>query len=523
MAEPIPYTRKELFRRGRARRFSGRALDQVAFPLGGIGAGSVSLGGRGELKDWEVFNRPGKGNRPAYSFFLLWVRPEGRKAWTKVVEARPGPPYTGQRGYPWEYGGGLPHLADASFYGAFPFARIHFRDPGLPVRVSLEAFSPFIPLEPEDSSLPVAVLVYRLADRGRVPVEVSLVGSLMNFVGYPGDGGMGEAWGKLAGVSAPYYGGNLNSLRREGDASGLFMTTTKYPPESPQFGSLALAVLGDWKLTYQTHWSREGWFDELQSFWDFFSNGGRLADDASEDPSPEGRTDVGSVGVRLTLRPGESAEVPFVVAWYFPNFTNYWNAQTRGAPLRPRYASRFGDAWEVVQYVVCNYDRLSGQTKMFRDALFSSTLPDYVLDAVSSQASILRTNTLQWYDDGTVHAFEGCNDRSGCCPGSCTHVWNYEQTLAFLFPQLERDMRITDFLYDTDEDGHMNFRHVMPRGATRERGKPAADGQMGTVLKLYREWKLSGDEEFLKKLWPKTKKALEFAWVEWDRDRDGVM
>ena len=514
----IPYSKAELLRRGGPRKFSGRALDQVAFPLGGVGAGSISLGGRGELKDWEVFNRPGKGNRPAYTFFLLWSRPEGGRARTKVLEAHPPPPYTGSHGYPREHGGGLPHLAGATFEGAFPFARISFRDPDVPLRVSLEAFSPFIPLNPEDSALPVAVLTYRLANRVKVPVEVSLVGSLMNFVGYPGD----EPRGRLWGIGAPYYGGNLNSLRHDDGISGIFMTTTKYPPESVQFGSLTLAVLGDWELTYQTHWSREGWFDELQRFWDRFSSEGRLEDDASEDPSPEGRTDVGSVGVRVLLEPGGRVEVPFLVAWHFPNFVNYWNPETRGTSLHPFYSSRFKDAWEVAQYVARNYGRLLGETRSFQRALFSSTLPDHVLDAISSQASILRTNTLQWYSDGTVHAFEGCNDRSGCCHGTCTHVWNYEQTLAFLFPQLERDMRVTDFL-DTDEDGHMNFRHVMPRGVARVRGKPAADGQMGTVMKLYREWRLSGDMDFLRRLWPKAKKALEFAWKEWDRDRDGVM
>ena len=514
----IPYSKAELLRRGGPRKFSGRALDQVAFPLGGVGAGSISLGGRGELKDWEVFNRPGKGNRPAYTFFLLWARPEGGRARTKVLEAHPPPPYTGSHGYPREHGGGLPHLAGATFEGAFPFARISFRDPDVPLRVSLEAFSPFIPLNPEDSALPVAVLTYRLANRVKVPVEVSLVGSLMNFVGYPGD----EPRGRLWGIGAPYYGGNLNSLRHDDGISGIFMTTTKYPPESVQFGSLTLAVLGSWDLTYQTHWSREGWFDELQRFWDRFSSEGRLEDDASEDPSPEGRTDVGSVGVRVLLEPGGRVEVPFLVAWHFPNFVNYWNPETRGTSLHPFYSSRFKDAWEVAQYVARNYGRLLGETRSFQRALFSSTLPDHVLDAISSQASILRTNTLQWYSDGTVHAFEGCNDRSGCCHGTCTHVWNYEQTLAFLFPQLERDMRVTDFL-DTDEDGHMNFRHVMPRGVARVRGKPAADGQMGTVMKLYREWRLSGDMDFLRRLWPKAKKALEFAWKEWDRDRDGVM
>ena len=37
------------------RTFRGDSLRQVAFPLGGMGAGCVSLGGPGNLTDWEIF------------------------------------------------------------------------------------------------------------------------------------------------------------------------------------------------------------------------------------------------------------------------------------------------------------------------------------------------------------------------------------------------------------------------------------------------------------------------------------
>jgi uncharacterized protein (DUF608 family) len=46
---------------------------------------------------------------------------------------------------------------------------------------------------------------------------------------------------------------------------------------------------------------------------------------------------------------------------------------------------------------------------------------------------------------------------------------------------------------------------------------------MGCVLKVYREWQLSGDDEFLRRLWPNVKRALEYAWTQWDADKDGVM
>jgi hypothetical protein len=54
----IPFTERELMAIGSVRSFTGAQLGEIAFPLGGIGTGTVSLGGRGDLRDWEIFNRP---------------------------------------------------------------------------------------------------------------------------------------------------------------------------------------------------------------------------------------------------------------------------------------------------------------------------------------------------------------------------------------------------------------------------------------------------------------------------------
>ena len=80
----------------------------------------------------------------------------------------------------------------------------------------------------------------------------------------------------------------------------------------------------------------------------------------------------------------------------------------------------------------------------------------------------------------------------------CTHVWNYAQAPAFLFPQLERGARRTDFASNTRPDGDMAFRTLIPLTDVLWAHAPAADGQMGTVLRLYREWQISGDESFLR-------------------------
>src|SRR5690349_8069271 len=165
------------------RLFTGRHLTAIAFPLGGVCAGSISLGGRGQLRDWEIFNRPDKGNAPSYAFPAIWAQSGNRKPVSRVLESRIQPPYEGSSGLGTRNAPGLVRLASATFTGEFPLARIDFADPVLPVRVSLEAFTPFIPHEPDDSGLPVTLLRYRVTNPGTAPAKVSIAWSIDNPTG----------------------------------------------------------------------------------------------------------------------------------------------------------------------------------------------------------------------------------------------------------------------------------------------------------------------------------------------------
>ena len=79
---------------------------------------------------------------------------------------------------------------------------------------------------------------------------------------------------------------------------------------------------------------------------------------------------------------------------------------------------------------------------------------------------------------------------AGCCFGSCTHVWNYEQATAFLFGDLAMGMREVEFNYATRNDGGMSFRVDLPLEHAASWSLAAADGQMGCIMKLYRDWQL---------------------------------
>ena len=497
---------------GNQRTFTGESLRAIAFPLGGIGTGTVSLGGRGQLHDWEVFNRPAKGRDLPFTCFALWAQADGQKPLVRILEREPLPPYTSSHGFARERMAGLPHLQECRFTGAYPFAWLEFDDDRLPLQLGLEAFNPFVPLDDGASGLPVAIFLWHLHNPGAVPVRATLLLNIANPIGFDG-----QTWRNED------FGGNVNELRREAGATGFFLKgSDRIAPDDVRFGTMAV-VTPHRNITYQAHWLRGGWFDELQRFWDDFAADGELQPIAP-DPSPDGRTDCASLGLRLTVQPHETVRLPVILAWHFPNLVNYWNREeeVRGQWCGNWYCTQYDDAWQAARYTLDHLDELESATRKWQRAFLDSTLPPEVLDAASSQVSTIRTTTCLRTADGNFHGFEGSSDNAGCCPMDCTHVWNYEQALAYLFPQLERTMRDSDFLCATRDDGRMGFRLLIPAYKPHE-FKPAADGQMGCLLKLYREWQLSGGTEWLRRLWPKARLALEFAWQHWDPDADGVM
>ncbi|MGI8587396.1 MAG: GH116 family glycosyl-hydrolase [Chloroflexia bacterium] len=494
---------------------------QVAFPLGGIGTGNVSLGARGDLRDWELSNHPDKGNSLPNTFFAIRTQSGDDPVVARVLEGPVQPPHNLSHGYhPWT-AAGLPRLAGTTFYGEYPLAAIEFADDALPVRVRLDAFTPLVPLDPDSSGLPCAVLTYTVTNTSAAPTALTIAGSLINPVG-------GIAFDPFGNIAAGGTGLNRNDFREEAALRGMYLHSEQYKPESLRYGNLSLATTHG-KVTTKPAWLRGAWYDFLQEFWDDFSSDGLLTDLGYDDPSPMGQTDTCTLGLVDTLAAGEEKAYRFILSWYFPNRTNSWDNNPDAPPVRNHYAKQFGDSWEVARYLVENLPRLEEETRRFHDLLFGSTLPPPVLDAVSANIVPLRSPTCFWLDDGRFFGFEGCFDTAGCCEGSCTHVWSYAQTLAYLFPSLEREMRRIEFAVETGESGYMSFRTHKTFGSrfvwgwADQEPEAASDGQMGSILRAYREWLLCGDRAWLESIWPGIKRAIAFAATHWDTDRDHVL
>lgn len=499
------------------RTFRDRQLKMISFPLGGVGAGSLGLGGRGQLCNWEIFNRPNKGNSPSYAFPAIWVQSGTAKPVAHVLESRIAPPYEGQDGLGWKNSPGLSRLERAAFTGEYPLAHISFEDDTLPVSIELDAFSPFIPHEPDDSGLPVAILRYRVTNPGTATAKVGIAFSIDNPVVAGESGLVMPAKGK--------YDGRQNEYRAADGIVGLTMSNPSLTRDDPMAGEFVLAAMPEAgaEISHWVGWPAGPWWNSPLLFWDQFTKSGNLG------AQPEKHTAVGVLCLQHSISPGQTANFQFLLGWRFPNRTPAWCGWSAppdqgNTVIGNFYSERFKAAWDAVAYTAKNLASLETRTRMFASAFRESTLPAAVKEAASANLSTLATTTCFRTSDGEFHGFEGSSDRSGCCFGNCTHVWNYETSTAFLFPSFAHSLRRSAFGYSMDDSGAIHFRQMLPDGKARS-GFAAADGQMGQIMHAWLDWKISGDDALLRATWPRAMKALEFAWVPggWDGNKDGVM
>jgi uncharacterized protein (DUF608 family) len=517
--------------------YRGAKTGQISFPLGGIGSGSIGLAGNGRLIDWEIYNRPNKLSVNGFSHFAIKAEANGAVLDARILHGDLTTPYQGEiqasrfGSFGWgprrEYLTGLPHFSTVEFRGEYPLADLTFLDHSrsFPGGVTLRAFNPLIPLNDLDSSIPAAFFEFTVTNNNPQTITYTLAGVLNN----------------------PLPANNLNTVSSQPWGRALHLQCDSLDPASVRYGDLTLATdagLTGASISWQEYWYRGAWFDSLEVYWNDLKTPGPF-NNRVYPPDKAGEHNEGLLAAHFDLAPGESKRVRFVITWNFPNCENYWKKRSttvieeadyhgeRAAPLvKPTwqnyYATLWADSLASAEYALTEWDRLAAETQRYHDALFASTLPPAALDAVSANVSILKSPTVLRLEDGSFYGWEGLHPNEGCCEGSCTHVWNYAQALPFLFPKLERSMRTLDYQYNLRPDGGMPFRLQLPLGVEPWGFRACADGQFGGVLKTYRDWKISGDSDWLRDLWPAVKKSIDFAWAatnedRWDPERSGVL
>ena len=518
---------------------NGRA---VAMPLGGIGAGQIALCADGGLRQWQIFNNVNHLAYVPHSFFAICVRDRGSgNAVSRVLQsytfhedgAFTPVPSVSDHIVPEEAKSllkELPGVEETTFVGRYPVANLSYADSALPVTVELETLSPMVPLDQKMSCLPLIRFDFTVSNPGDSAVSMKLAATLQNAVGY--DGKL-----PIQGATCKSYGGNVNEIVRTDDFTGINMTNPNVPENSTGWGTMSLAT------TSHNVETTAGW-DDLDSFWTGFNASVPLATPEKTDPSGEGSTWNSALVVPADLELGESRSVTFFVSWYFPNRFVDWDQPPLGRKQKPGefwlgnyYSNMFENSLDVIYFALKNADIME-TTRAFADKFYAGSIPWWTLDRIGSQMSTIRSPTCMWVEDGKFFGFEGCCGASaggieatgGCCPLNCTHVWNYEHTLAALYPALERTMRETDLEVQMHPSGYIPHRTMVPLYLPRPWGvtiggpaKPALDGMLGTVLKTYREHLRTTDREWLGGMWEYVKRLLGYLMDEFDPDGDGVI
>ncbi len=644
--------------------YSGKNLDRIAFPIGGIGAGMFCLEGTGAISHLSVRNKPEIYNEP-FAFAAISIKGVANGA--KVLEAQVpawklfGPGGTGNGSSGRNYG--LPRFENGRFLPRFPFASLKLEDKDIPLDVEVLGWSPFIPTDEDNSSLPAGAMEYHFKNTSSKAVEAVFSWNARNFIA--------EKNGRILKAK---NGFTLTNNGKEGTGFTIFVD--------------------DNNAVVDHCWFRGGWFDSLTMLWKTIKNGETAANPPVDSQSPGA-----SIYVPFKLLPGEEKAITVNFCWYLPEseltagravkagpafrekpsegkapgqqqitgvignqlvntfdpggdeqtgillsapFTadkrylkflagggnlkdktsvnlvvegkivetatgnqsetlepkiwdlkpysgkeirikiidlcvNPWghvladqfvitdnkeedlNKLSASARLienfeknnyenwevvkdeegtlaccpaggvcedpyyRPWYSKRFQNLNEVVRYWTMHYAVLKKNSELFRDAFFSSTLPAEVIEAVAANLTILKSPTVLRQTDGRLWAWEGCSDNSGCCAGSCTHVWNYAQAVPHLFPALERTLRETEFSVSQNAEGHQTFRANLPISEPQHGFHAAADGQLGGIMKIYRDWRISGDTEWMKSLFPSVKKSLDYCVETWDPGHKGYL
>ena len=628
---------RALTARGEPEVYRGAETALIGMPVGGLCAGQLYLGGDGKLWHWDVFNQvigtgdynyshPPKPESPLDQGFAVHVLVGDREQSRGLDRA----------GFP-----------DVTFRGEYPIGKVEYKADGFPVVVTLEAFSPFIPLDAADSSLPATIFHFTVRNVGDEVADVQLAGWLQNAVcrQEAGDGRRrnrilaekthmlldctaepragAEKEERPAVLFADFEGKDYGDWKATGEAFGKGPVHGTLPGQQPVSGFEGKGLVNSWvggddatgtltspQFKIERRYvsfligggnrpgtacinllvgdkvvrTATGWDNEMLQWhnWDVHDLEGKTArieivdkatgpwghiniDQIEFRDAPRGgalteRADFGSMTLALlgrepddsgtaalpeseyppgvfreagptankddatvpldarlrgglrrlwTLDPGKEATATFVVTWHFPNLSLPGFTK----PVGRWYATKFADAAAVARHVAENFGRLSSQTRLWRDTWYDSTLPYWLLDRLFTNASILATSTAHRFADGRFYGWEGV----GCCVGTCTHVWHYAHAPARLFPELERSAReMQDFGTGWEDSGLVRF-----RGETAG-DRYATDGQSGVVLRCYREHQMSADAAFLKRNWPKIKKATEYL-LGHDIDHDGVL
>jgi len=492
-------------------------------PLGGLGTGSVEIRGDGHFHQWQIMNNEPWGNGPATAemddeglFFGIAAASKGQSKVMILAKGRWG---DSSPGFSWEDlrwmldpyhmpWNNFPETID--YDGRFPFANLDYRNRNFPVRAALEAFSPFIPLDSKNSGLPVAFLTFTLANTSKATQRVSLFGALKNCVGY--DCPQNES---------------VITHHETGKVSHLEFSRRDLPRLCQSDGTMALGV---WsakagRVTYVLHAVHP------RDLYDPVMETGCLENlDRSVFRGSVGN-DLGYARVRkadvgfsrgllcktVSMKPGETVEITFALAWHFPNLLQpvRWR-EPATEKIGHYYENWFSSASEVVTYGARNFSDLRARSREFVDAFYGSTVDRWLLDLANAQLTSFSKST--WWDkSGRFAVWEGL----GCCGLQTLDITLYGSfPIILFFPDQQKSQMelVSVTAQECGRPPHLFHGSLCAKGAPRNN---RIDNSIQFILLVWRDAVWTGDRDYVRKMWPAVEIYLKDMWS-MDTDGDGL-
>jgi len=502
--------------------------------LGGIGAGWFELRQDGLTYDWNIFNNRPLGTGENFDwdtgsmlFFTIRYQEKGKDPKIKLLQIEDKYNGGGVRSHehyyivPWMSG-----VDSIEYEGSFPFIRMRFTDRDMPFVVDYEAFSPFVPHDAKNSALPCAIFSFSVTSKTKSPVDVMIVASMRNAVGYD--------------VPERAYG---NRIRGGKGFKAVEMTCDGVDPGHFSHGAMGLASLSSdssWYLGWEHH----------HPYYEQLIRNTRLSN--SNDTKGRNQVNAGtgrpqameycfsSIARSGKLRKaGATFDHTFLITWCFPNLyarrpDPSGDGDEHGAMGSVReghyYSSFFVNSTQVAAYVAANRAKLTRQTRLFNDAFHDSALEPFALDQINSNLNTYFTSS--WFsEEGHFGILEGLNSEQSFAGLSTTDVAMYGSvSYTALFPELAMDLLCVygNLQGENGKVAHSlvkNFRSLPPD----ELESPRLDMPGQYAFMVLRTFFWTGDRDFLRRLWPSVKKALDYVLRERDAngdllpDMEGVM
>lgn len=481
---PIRYTivrpYKDLSARGATKVYSGSGLQDIRFPVGPLGDGGILHDGTGRRINWQNFYPADdvtySANPLPDTFFAVRSGAAGASGAVAALQTAAA--------------GAFPAAPSLTMTGEYPIGTYRFIDPVPGVTVTEQFSNPMVPGDTRDSSLPVAAYTFTLTNTSAATKQVSLLSAQQNAVGWDG-------LATLSGTTGPGYGVNNNSVTTSGTG-----TTQVQMTKSGDAGSLRLST------TAANSSATASWAGS-SSLLNAFTTNPTLSGPTMA-TSPAGQTVDAALATTVTLAPGASATVPVTLRWWIPAASH----QVLRYSGR-HYLSLWGSAGSLDTYLDANLARAQQLTNLYHDTVYSSNLPQYVLDRATSGTALLHTPSVYWSSDGIFGGYEGY----GCCDGMPPHVWHYNQSGPQLFPEVGVDW-VNQWLNNIQADGRLPERPLSSANGS------AIDGQAGVVLSTYREYlsfpTASAGKAWLDTQWAHIKLATDWIWKSYDPNRTGL-